>query len=238
MDTPSLKPQWIVYSDNHLLAVDKPAGMLSQDSGSGKDNLEDRARQWVRIEKNKTGNVFLHAVHRIDKAVSGVVLFARTDKALSRLNNAIRSRDCTKRYLAVVAGTMPADEGRLEHWLRHGNHRAEIAQADTPLAKKCLLSYRVLASSPPHSLLDVTLITGYYHQIRAQLAAIGCSIVGDSKYGSSHALPMGSIALHHAALTVPHPTRKEPITMLAPLPSWWKNTVTDSLLSSTKELTY
>lgn len=237
MDTPSLKPEWIIYSDNHLLAVNKPAGMLSQDSGSGKDNLEDRARQWVRLEKNKPGNVFLHAVHRIDKAVSGVVLFARTDKALSRLNKAIRSRDCTKRYLAVVAGTMPAVEGRLEHWLQHASHRAEVAQADAPAAKKCLLLYHQLASSPPYTLLDITLITGYYHQIRAQLAAVGCAIAGDARYGSTHSLPIGSIALHHGELTIEHPTRKTPLTMQASMPSWWKDAFSDSLLGAVNTLT-
>lgn len=238
MDTPSLKTDWIVYSDNHLLAVNKPAGILSQDSGSGQDNLEDRARQWVRIEKQKPGNVFLHAVHRIDRAVSGVVLFARTDKALSRLNQAIRSKDCTKRYLAVVAGSMPAGEGQLKNWLRHGDHRAETAQAHSTAAKKCLLTYRVLASSAPYSLLDVTLITGYYHQIRAQLATAGCPIVGDAKYGSKRHFQKDFIALHHAALSVPHPTLKKQITMRAPLPSWWNTTFSATLLSHFQDLNY
>ena len=175
----------VLFEDNHLLAVNKPAGLLTQDSGTGLRNLEDWARDWVREDKNKTGNVFLNAVHRIDKAVSGIVLFARTSKALSRLNEDIRDRKCTKIYHTLVEGAPPDRSARLVHWLSHENHRAELCGEGGQGAQRAVLSYRTLKKSGNLTLLEVDLETGRYHQIRAQLAAIGCPIAGDIKYGSS-----------------------------------------------------
>ncbi|WP_372808172.1 RluA family pseudouridine synthase [Pontiella sp.] len=216
----------ILFSDNHMLAVNKPAGLLSQDSGTGLPNLEDWAREWVRVEKGKPGAVFLNAVHRIDRAVSGVVLFARTSKALSRLNEGIRKRNCKKIYHVLVerAPTKPAD--KLVHWLSHENHRARVCREGDPGAQCAVLAYATLGRVGELILLEVDLETGRYHQIRAQLAAIGCPIAGDQKYGARLRSDDGSIALHHRRLEVVHPTLKEPVSIEAPYPApspWWDN---------------
>jgi 23S rRNA pseudouridine1911/1915/1917 synthase len=214
----------ILYADNHLLAVNKPAGLLTQDSGTGLRNMEDWAREWVRADKDKAGKVFLNAVHRIDKAVSGIVLFARTSKALTRLNENIRDRKCTKIYHALVEGQPPEVSAQLVHWLLHEDHRAEISKEGGPGAQRAVLSYRRLKKLGDLSLLEVDLETGRYHQIRAQLAAIGCPIAGDTKYGSHITSPEKSIALHHAQLTITHPTRREALVLEAPYPAdddWW-----------------
>jgi len=236
----------VLYHDNHLLAVNKPAGLLTQPSGTDKDNLEDRAKTYIKEVKGKPGNVFLHAVHRLDQVVSGIVLFACTDKALSRLNADMRAHKFTKIYHAVVSGAPPQGEGSLRHFLIHDDYRAEVARESDPDARECLLDYRVIpfsvgrvtspgASFTPgevtrpttgknsgeYTLLEIQLHTGRYHQIRAQLAAIGCTIFGDEKYGSKVKLPGGAIALHHARLTVIHPVSKAEIIIEAPYPAHW-----------------
>ena len=211
----------VLYHDNHLLAVNKPSGLLTQPSGTDKDNLEERSKVWIKGTKNKPGNVFLHAVHRLDQVVSGIVLFACTDKALSRLNADMRAHKFTKIYHAVVSGAPPQTEGSLRHFLTHDDYHAKIANEGDPDAKECLLDYKVLKQSGENSLLEIQLHTGRYHQIRAQLAAIGRPIVGDERYGSKIKLPGGAIALHHARLTVIHPVTKEKIVIEAPYPSHW-----------------
>lgn len=220
-----LKP-FILYADNHLLAVNKPAGLLTQDSGTGLRNMEDWAREWVRVDKNKEGNVFLNAVHRIDKVVSGAVLFARTSKALSRLNEDIRNRNCKKIYHALVEGVPESPSAELIHWLTHEHHRADVCREGDKGAQRAVLRYRMLKKVGGRTLLEVDLETGRYHQIRAQLAAIGCPIVGDEKYGARSISKQGDIALHHACLEVTHPTTREPVSIKAPYPSgsaWWLN---------------
>lgn len=208
----------VFYHDNHLLAVNKPAGLLTQPSGTNQDNLEDRAKAYIKEIKGKPGNVFLHAVHRIDRVVSGVVLFACTDKALSRLNADMRARKFSKIYHAVVSGTPPQEKGSLKHWLKHGDFRADVAVSSDPDAKECLLDYKVLKNNGDNSLLEIQLHTGRYHQIRAQLAAAGCPILGDEKYGSATKLPNGAIALHHVRLSIVHPVKKEDLVIEAPYP--------------------
>ena len=215
----------VLYADNHLLAVNKPAGLLTQDSGTGLRNLEDWAREWVRIDKNKTGNVFLNAVHRIDKAVSGVVLFARTSKALSRLNEDVRKRHCRKIYHALVEGALEKPTAELVHWLSHEHHRAEVCREGAKGAQRAVLRYRMLKKLDGLTLLEVDLETGRYHQIRAQLAAIGRPIAGDEKYGAKQVSKQRDIALHHVRLEVTHPTTREAVVVEAPYPSgseWWK----------------
>ena len=216
----------VLYADNHLLAANKPADLLSQDSGTGRRNLEDWAREWVRADKNKVGAVFLNAVHRIDRAVSGVVLFARTSKALSRLNADIRQRNCKKTYHALVEGTPPKATGRLVHWLAHENHRARVCREGEPGGKRAVLAYRAIGPAiGKFQLLEIELETGRYHQIRAQLAAMGMPIAGDAKYGAKRKAPDGSIALHHRRLEIVHPTRKEQMAFQAPYPAgspWWE----------------
>lgn len=207
-----------LYHDNHLLAVNKPTGLLTQPSGTNKDNLEDRAKSWLKETKHKPGHVFLHAVHRLDQGVSGIVLFACTDKALSRLNTDMRAHKFTKIYHAVVFGAPPQSAGSLRHFLTHDDYHALIAAEYDPNAKECLLDYKTLKQSENQSLLEIQLHTGRYHQIRAQFAAIGCPILGDVKYGSKINLPNGAIALHHVRLTVSHPVSKLEIVIEAPYP--------------------
>lgn len=213
----------VIYADNHLLAVNKPPGLLTQDSGTGKRNLEDWAREWVRLDKGKPGNVFLNAVHRIDRVVSGVVLFARTSKALSRLNEDVRKRNCRKVYHALVEGTPSREAAELTHWLKHENHQAVLGRAGEKNAQEARLRYYLVKKINDRSLLEVNLETGRYHQIRAQLAAIECPIVGDVRYGAVQAKKSAGIALHHFQLEIIHPTRKEPIKMEADYPesSFW-----------------
>ncbi|MBM4152943.1 MAG: RNA pseudouridine synthase [Kiritimatiellaceae bacterium] len=211
----------VLHHDNHLLAVNKPSGLLTQPSGTDKDNLEDRSKAWIKEVKNKPGNVFLHAVHRLDQVVSGVVLFACTDKALSRLNADMREHKFTKIYHAVVSGTPPQTEGTLRHFLIHDDYRAEVAKAGDRDARECRLDYRTIRSVRNQTLLEIQLHTGRYHQIRAQLAAVGCPIIGDEKYGSRIKMPHGDIALHHARLTVSHPVTKAEMVFEAAHPASW-----------------
>lgn len=213
-------PLDILLEDNHLLAANKPPGLLTQPSGTGQDSLEARAKEWVRRTKGKPGAVFLHAVHRLDREVSGVVLFARTSKALARLNEALRGRSVEKIYHAVVEGTPPNDQGTLEHWLTHGSHRAQVSAKETAGAKHCTLAYRLIQSTGVVGLVEVRLLTGRYHQIRAQLAAVGCPILGDARYGSDRATP-GRIALHHRRMELDHPVREERVVIEAGYPAGW-----------------
>ena len=208
----------VLYHDTHLLALNKPAGLLTQPGSLGRDNLEDRAKAWVKERKNKPGAVYLHAVHRLDRAVSGIVLCACTSKALVRLQEAQRNRLFEKVYHAVVTGCMPQARGTLEHWLTHASHRAQMAERNAPHARECRLEYRVLKRRGELALLEIRIITGRYHQIRAQLAACGCPILGDGKYGSRTSLHGGAIALHHVRLRLNHPVGSEPLDVYAPYP--------------------
>lgn len=214
----------ILFADNHLLAVNKPPGLLTQDSGTGLPNLEDWAREWVRVDKGKPGSIFLNAVHRIDRAVSGVVLFARTSKALRRLNADVRRRDCKKIYHALVEGVPGKPSAELVDWLAHEHHRAEVCKEGDPGAQRAVLRYRILEQVGGLTLLEIDLETGRYHQIRAQLAAIGCPVAGDEKYGAKQKADGEGIALHHYRLEVAHPTLGEPVVVQAPYPvhsRWW-----------------
>lgn len=211
----------VVYEDNHLLAVCKPAGLLTQPSGTAEDSLETRAREWVRVHRHKPGNVFLHAVHRLDRDVSGVVLFAVTGKALSRINEQLRRGAVRRIYHALVADAPPQEAGRLEHWLAHRRHRAEVTTSEARGARRCALAYRTVARRGGVSLLEIELHTGRYHQIRAQLAASGCPVLGDDRYGSGKPWPAGGIGLHHRRLEIEHPVRREPLILEAPYPQGW-----------------
>lgn len=214
----------ILHCDNHVLAVNKAAGLVTQPSGDHADSLETQAKEWLKRRFNKPGNVFLEAVHRIDRPVSGVVLFGRTSKGLSRLNKAVRDGEVSKRYLALVDGAITPPAGSLRHWLVHGSHRAEVVTEQTPGAKLAILTYQTIQHFGGRSVLDIELMTGRYHQIRAQLSAVGSPILGDRRYGHTKALPAGAIALHHHCLQVPHPVGGKRLTLLAPVPntSFWR----------------
>jgi 23S rRNA pseudouridine1911/1915/1917 synthase len=198
----------IVFSDNHILIASKPAGLLTQPDDSNHESLETFVKSWVKKEYAKEGNVFLHCIHRLDRPVSGLVIFARTSKALSRLNEQSRAMEIQRIYEAEVQGVLPQKIGRLDHYLIHGDHRAIIAKEGMDGAKHARLSYEVLHYMPHSSLVRIELETGRYHQIRAQFGAIGHPIRGDKKYGSREG--DGSVIhLHCAKVSFAHPVTKE-----------------------------
>ncbi|MCF8719870.1 RluA family pseudouridine synthase [Nitrospina gracilis] len=209
----------ILYVDNHLIAVDKPAGVLTQSDAPGAPNLLDQTRDWIKNEYGKPGKVYLGLVHRLDRPVSGVVLFARTSKAASRLSEQFRNHTARKFYLARVEGTPEKETDRLVHYLRKEKSiKTTVFPRPTPEAKQAELTYTVLEKKGGTSLLEVELHTGRFHQIRAQLAFIGHPLVGDAKYRAKSTLPEGRIALHAHRLIVTHPVTKEPLTLESPTP--------------------
>jgi 23S rRNA pseudouridine1911/1915/1917 synthase len=209
----------VIYHDNHLLILNKPAGLLSQPTSTQEPSIEEWGKRWLQDHYQKRGKVFLHAVHRLDKPASGVIVYARTSKALSRLQRAMREGLWRKEYWAVIEGGLPEKEGRLEHSLQKQDYRSLAVASGTLGARLSALSYQVSATASRYSLLRIHLETGRYHQIRAQLAAIGFPIVGDQKYGSTHELPF--IALHHALCSIPHPITGEEICCRAEVPQQW-----------------
>lgn len=213
----------VLYEDNHLCIVNKPAGLLTQPSGTAQDSLETQVKVWIKEVRQKPGNVFLEAIHRLDKPVSGVVVFAKTSKALSRLNASMRQKETAKTYVALVEGSLNSPQGILEHYLVHDEFQAQVVSKNHPQAKFARLSYKVLKEFSQKSLLEIQLETGRYHQIRVQLAAIGHPIIGDAKYGSRISLEQGIIALHHRQLQIPHPITGDLIVIEAPLPLLFAN---------------
>lgn len=207
-------PVEVLYEDNHLLFVNKPGGLLTQPSGTEQENLENILKQWMKERDKKKGNIFLEAVHRLDKQTSGIVVFAKTQKALSRLGEEMRAKNMKKTYLALTENSPPQSEGTLEHYLVHEHHRASVVLESFPEvfpeAKIAKLHYRIVQKNQ-YVLWEIQLETGRYHQIRAQLAHIGCPIVGDLKYGSTKTLPNEQIALHHSQLELTHPVKKNKI---------------------------
>ncbi len=213
----------ILYCDNHLLVLNKPAGLLTQPNGTGSDSLEAFGKRYLKVRFSKPGNVFLEAVHRLDRPVSGVVLFARTSKALTRLHDAQRQGLFQKEYLALAEGKLGEGE-----WVDYLRHDANRAVAD-PSGKRCQLKYRALKNSRNYTLVKIILKTGRYHQIRAQFAYRGHPLVGDRKYGSS--ISNETLFLHHFSLGFPHPVTGELLAITAPLPPPWAPFVDASLAS-------
>lgn len=208
----------VIYEDNHLLVVNKPAGMLTQPDTTGQPSLLEECRAWIKATHGKPGNVFLEAVHRLDKPASGIVLFAKTSKALSRLNASMRAKSARKIYQALVTGSLPQSEGTLVHYLVHGDHRAIVSHAKDPAAKESRLHYKLLRKGARATLVEIHLETGRYHQIRAQFAAIGCPLAGDIRYGGPPLVNGEGIALHHFSLEIAHPIGGEPMLFSAPAP--------------------
>jgi 23S rRNA pseudouridine1911/1915/1917 synthase len=210
----------VLYEDNHLIAVHKPAGILVQGNISGDVTLLDVTKEYIKKRYAKPGRVFLGLVHRLDRPVSGVVLFARTSKAASRVSEQFRSRRVTKIYWALVHGRMNPGEGLLVSYLKKGKRGVLLADKETPEAREAILSYKTLAVKGGQSRLEISLRTGRKHQIRAQLAAVGCPVVGDVRYGAPYAAQDGTIRLLARSLTFKHPTRNETIHIEAPDPEW------------------
>ncbi len=186
--------------------------MLTQPSGTDRENLEELGKQWLKEKYQKPGNVFLEAVHRLDQAVSGIVLFAKTSKALSRLTKAIREHKVVKVYHARVEIKPKESQGTLEHFLKHGDHCSKIVPGGSPGAKRARLHYRTIEEGKT-SILEVTLETGRYHQIRCQLSAIGSPILGDRKYGSQQPYSKKGIALSHVRMEFQHPISGETLVV-------------------------
>jgi len=212
----------VLFEDNHCLAVEKPAGLLTMGDHTGEPTLVDAARDYLRKKYNKPGNVFVGVVHRLDRPVSGVVLFARTSKGASRLSEQFRIRSVEKTYLALVEGAVTSGEGLLADRLRKDRARnvVTVVDEDDDDGQDCVLAWRRLKSCGRLTLLEIRPQTGRSHQIRVQLAAQGWPIAGDRKYGST--VPVDNfIALHAAALTFLHPTTRQPITVQSDRPANW-----------------
>jgi len=210
----------LLYEDNHIIIVNKRTSDLVQGDNTGDEPLDDIVRSYIRDKYNKPGDVFLGVVHRLDRPVSGCVVYARTSKALSRLSEMFRTRDVSKVYWAVVSDRPPAEEGTLHGFLKKNEKQNKSYVYDTEVkgSKEASLSYRIIARSERYYLLEIDLHTGRHHQIRAQLAAAGCPVRGDLKYGSKRSNEGGGISLHARRVSFVHPVKHLEITVEAPLP--------------------
>lgn len=196
----------VIYVDNHILIAVKPPGVLTQPDNTGRDSLEELVKAWLKEKTQKKGAVFLHPIHRLDRFVSGLVLFARTSKALSRLNEQLRSQQIQRIYVAEIEGILPYRSGQLDHFLIHKSHHAEVVDKSVRGAKRAKLFYEILEKRKNSTLVKIELETGRYHQIRAQFAKSGFPVVGDGRYGAK---PKESIHLHCFSLSFIHPVTKE-----------------------------
>lgn len=210
----------VLYEDNHIIVVNKNSGEIVQGDKTGDVPLSDIVKSWIKDKYNKPGNVFLGVVHRLDRPVQGVVVFAKTSKALSRLNDMFRTADVHKTYWAITKNRPEEPEGTLTHWLVRNEKQNKSYAYDTekPNAKKAVLHYKLLAESDNYNLMEINLMTGRHHQIRCQMAHIGCPIKGDLKYGAKRSNIDGSISLLARKIEFVHPVSKEQITVVAPLP--------------------
>jgi 23S rRNA pseudouridine1911/1915/1917 synthase len=213
-------PIKILYEDNHIIAVNKTHHDLVQKDSTGDQALDDKVRQYLKEKYNKPGDVFLGVVHRLDRPVTGVVLFARTSKALSRLTKMFREGEMKKTYLALVKNEPPNEYGRLIHYLVRNakQNKSYCSDSPGPGSKQSILNYRILNRSNHYILLEIDLETGRHHQIRAQLSFIGCPIKGDLKYGFPRSNPEGGISLHAWRIRFVHPVTKNEVLIKASAP--------------------
>ena len=216
----------VVYEDNHIIVVNKTASEIVQADKTGDTPLSETVKQYLKEKYQKPGNVFLGVTHRLDRPVSDLVVFAKTSKALTRLNEMFRTSEVKKTYWAVVKNAPKEPEGELVHFLvrNEKQNKSYAYDKEVPKSKKAILDYRLIGRSENYYLLEVDLKTGRHHQIRCQLAKMGCSIKGDLKYGSPRSNPDGSICLHARRIRFVHPVSKELIELEAPLPegNLWK----------------
>lgn len=216
----------VIYEDNHIIVVSKTASEIVQGDKTGDTPLSELVKHYLKEKYNKPGNVFIGVTHRLDRPVSGLVVFAKTSKALARLNEMFKNGDVHKTYWAIVKNCPQETEATLEHYLvrNEKQNKSYAYDREKPGAKKAILHYKLIGHSENYFLLEVNLKTGRHHQIRCQLAKIGCPIKGDLKYGFPRSNPDGSICLHARRVSFIHPVSKELIELEAPLPegNLWK----------------
>lgn len=216
----------VLYEDNHLIIVNKVPSEIVQGDKTGDKPLSESIKEYLKEKYHKPGNVFCGVTHRLDRPTSGVVVFAKTSKALSRLNEMFRNGEVDKTYWAVVKNRPPKDEDTLIHYLikNEKTNKSTAYDSEKPNTKKAILHYKLIAASQKYFLLEVDLETGRHHQIRCQLAKIGCPIKGDLKYGAERSNPDGSISLHARTISFVHPVSKQQIHVVAPVPNdtLWK----------------
>lgn len=212
----------ILYEDNHLIVVNKASGEITQGDKTGDTPLPDKLKAYLKEKYNKPGNVYLGVIHRLDRPTTGVVIFAKTSKALSRMNELFRKDEVKKTYWAIVQNLPKQNAGTLKHYLwkneKQNKSYAYASNREKKDAKLAILNYKLIATSDNYSLLEVDLETGRHHQIRCQLASIGSIIKGDLKYGAKRSNPDGSISLHARSISFVHPISKELISVTAPIP--------------------
>ncbi|MBU2996077.1 RNA pseudouridine synthase [Cellulophaga baltica] len=211
----------VLHEDNHLIAVNKRPGDIVQGDKTGDIPLSEVVKNYIKIKYNKPGNVYLGVAHRLDRPTSGIIVFAKTSKALPRLNKLFAEKDAKKTYWAVVKNQPSKQQDTLTHYLKRNTkqNKSYANKKEVPDSKKAILSYKLIKKLDNYYLLEVDLHTGRHHQIRAQLAAIGCTIKGDLKYGADRSNKDGSIHLHARKLSFIHPVKKEEIIILAPPPN-------------------
>lgn len=220
----------VLYEDNHLIVINKRVGDIVQGDKTGDQPLSDVVKEYIKEKYNKPGEVYLGVVHRLDRPTTGIVLFAKTSKALTRLNEMFKNRATQKTYWAVVKDAPNEPKGILEHYLKRNpkNNTSKAHVKEVPDSKLARLDYKVIATLTNYTVLEINLHTGRHHQIRSQLSAIGSPIKGDLKYGFNRSNPDGGIHLHARKLEFIHPVAKTPVSIVAPLPDegTWKNVKT------------
>ena len=226
----------VLYEDNHIIAVNKTCNEIVQGDKTGDIPLSEIVKAYIKEKYNKPGEVFLGVTHRLDRPTSGVVLFARTSKALTRLNDMFKSHEqIRKTYWAIVQGAPKIPEARLENYLvrNEAQNKSYIAKPGAKEAKLAVLSYKTLVRGDNYTLLEINLETGRHHQIRCQLAALGCPVKGDLKYGAKRSNPDGGICLHARRIEFIHPVSKQEICIIAPVPddALWRALITPLQLS-------
>jgi 23S rRNA pseudouridine1911/1915/1917 synthase len=215
-------PEWpVFYEDNHLLALYKPAGLLVQDDISGDITLVDLAKQWIKERYQKPGDVYLGLPHRLDRPVAGVLLVCRTSKAAGRVTQQFRTGRVKKKYVAILEGEPDRDSGVLTHHLERRRNSTRIVDGPTEASLEARLFFRVLETRNGKSLVEIDLETGRHHQIRVQMAALGCPVIGDLRYGASRPLAKRQLGLLARSLTVFHPTLEHPLVFTSPFPREW-----------------
>jgi 23S rRNA pseudouridine1911/1915/1917 synthase len=216
----------ILFEDNHLIVINKRIGDIVQGDKTGDKPLSDVVKEYIADKYNKRGNVFLGVVHRLDRPTSGIVIFARTSKALERLNKMLREKSIQKTYWAIVKNLPPNKQDTLEHFLKKNpkNNKSTAFKSELEGSKKAILHYKIIQILNSYVLLEIDLETGRHHQIRCQLASIKCPIKGDLKYGFKRSNKDGGIHLHARKIGFKHPVKKDKITIVAPLPvgTIWK----------------